>query len=94
MPGGGSQACDPNSQNRPPFSLYQFIYLFMYYFPSQNFQVGGLAIIHKRNEPNLARGCGDLQELILYKYGNFFVFNIWRLFSPFFSQKSPIFYTG
>jgi hypothetical protein len=55
VPGRGSQACDPNSQSSRPFSLYQFIYLFIYYFPSQNFQVGGLAIIHKRNEPNLAR---------------------------------------
>jgi hypothetical protein len=31
-----------------PLVFYQFIYLFIYYFPSQNFQVGGLAIIHKR----------------------------------------------
>ncbi len=33
VPGGGSQACDPNSQNRPPFSLYQFIYLCIIFLP-------------------------------------------------------------
>ncbi len=36
VPGRGSEACDPNSQNRPPFSLlpvYLFIYLFIIFLP-------------------------------------------------------------
>jgi hypothetical protein len=37
-----------------------FFFFFSLFF--QNFQVGGLAIIHKRNEPNLATGQPEKQN--------------------------------
>jgi hypothetical protein len=55
VPGGGSQACDPNSQSsRPLVFTSLFIYL-LFSFPKFSTRWTG-EIIHKRNEPNLATG--------------------------------------